>query len=97
MFDAWTERFSLAPWLEAFERLGTDSVNRVAAGFEEGRPLPWSHIDSGLSGAFLVGERRRAYEGVTTPDCSVVGCTGCGVCGSLGVDLLLAGSRRAGG
>lgn len=97
VFDAWTERFSLTPWIDAFERLGTETVGRVAEGFEEEKPLPWSHVDSGLSEAFLARERRRAYEGVTTPDCTVAGCTGCGVCGALGVDLVLSGGGRSGG
>ena len=96
-FDAWTERFSLAPWLDAFERLGTVSVTRVAEGFDEAEPLPWSHVDSGLAEAFLSRERRRAHAGTTTPDCSVAGCTGCGVCGALGVDLVLAGGGRGSG
>ena len=97
VFDAWTERFSLAPWLEVFARLDIDIAQRSGEGFKEGDPLPWSHVDSGLSEAFLARERQHAYEGTTTPDCSFKGCTNCGVCGTLGVDLVLAGGEQRSG
>ena len=39
--------------------------------------MPWDAIDVGVSKAFLKRERRRAYDGMVTPDCRH-GCAGCG-------------------
>ncbi|MBE7004928.1 MAG: radical SAM protein, partial [Ruminococcaceae bacterium] len=75
--DAWEEYFSLERWMEAFAECGLDPhfyANRVR---EHGEVLPWSHIDVGVSDAFLWREHERAYEGTTTPDCRTQ-CSGCG-------------------
>ena len=75
--DAWEEYFSLERWLEAFEECGIDPhfyANRVR---QHDEVLPWSHIDVGVSDAFLWREHERAYEGATTPDCRTQ-CSGCG-------------------
>ncbi|MDI6712202.1 MAG: TIGR03960 family B12-binding radical SAM protein [Anaerosomatales bacterium] len=93
-FDAWSEQFSFGRWLEAFESAGVDAhaiANRERDPFDE---LPWSHIESGVSTAYLRMERQRAYAGETTPDCTFAGCTGCGVCGALGVSNVIAGGVR---
>jgi len=93
-FDAWSERFDLARWLEAFASVGIDPAERATAPFAEDAPLPWSHLDSGISSAFLAAERRRAYAAQTTEDCTFGDCTGCGVCPAFGVDVVLAGGER---
>lgn len=95
-FDAWTEQFSLARWTGAFESVGLDAQTIAGHSFAESDVTPWSHISAGVSDAFLWKERQRALEGLTTPDCSFEGCTGCGVCGDagLGVDIRLGGERR---
>jgi radical SAM family uncharacterized protein len=93
-FDAWSERFRLHRWLEAFEECGVDPseiANRVRPSEER---LPWAHLSSGVSEKFLLDERARAYEALTTPDCTFAGCTGCDVCGALGVDVVLAAGER---
>jgi len=95
-FDAWTERFDLARWLTAFAAEGVDPVAAASQPFSEDAPLPWAHIDSGLAEAFLRDERRRAYAGETTADCTFDACTGCGVCPSMAVDVVLAGGERRG-
>ena len=93
-FDAWTERFNLQTWLAAFDNCGVDPssiANRERAVDE---PLPWEHLSAGVPRSYLERERERAFVGATTPDCSFVGCTGCDVCGDLGVDVVLAGDSR---
>ncbi|MFQ3616261.1 MAG: TIGR03960 family B12-binding radical SAM protein [Cyanobacteriota bacterium] len=45
-------------------------------------PLPWDHIDTGISKAWLQEDLRRALEAATVPDCSFDGCSHCGVCGA---------------
>ena len=45
-------------------------------------PLPWDHIDTGISKFWLKTDLQRALEGATVPDCSHSGkCSECGVCG----------------
>ena len=44
-------------------------------------PLPWDHIDSGVSKQWLQEDLERALEAVVVPDCSFDGCSHCGVCG----------------
>lgn len=45
-------------------------------------PLPWDHIDTGISKIWLQEDLRRALEAATVPDCSFDGCSHCGVCGT---------------
>jgi radical SAM superfamily enzyme YgiQ (UPF0313 family) len=94
VFDAWTERFSLQRWLDAFERTGIDAVKVAAQPFEATAALPWAHIDSGLAEEFLRAEWERALAGELTGDCTFEDCTGCGVCGTLGADLVIAAGGR---
>ena len=93
-FDAWTERFSLKTWLTAFEQAGLDPVALASGPGDESSPLPWGHISPGVSQAYLRLERERAVKGLTTPDCSFGECTGCGACGDLDVEMVLAGEGR---
>lgn len=44
-------------------------------------PLPWDHVDTGISRAWLKADLQRALEAVTVPDCSHSVCSECGVCG----------------
>jgi hypothetical protein len=93
-FDAWTESFSLTRWLAAFEAAGVDPVALASEPRDPGTPLPWDHISSGVARAYLLRERERAFTGLVTPDCSFTDCTACGVCPTLGVDVVLAGDHR---
>ncbi len=93
-FDAWTERFSLRRWLEAFEAAGIDPVALGSSPRVVGAPLPWSHISTGVSEDYLALERERALAGTPTTDCTFDGCTDCGACPELGVDVILAGGSR---
>lgn len=97
-FDAWTERFSLARWREAFSSAGLDVAETAARGFDKGDVLPWSHISAGVSEAYLWKEYERSLLGATTSDCSFDSCTACGVCGDagLGVEIVLGGEGRGG-
>lgn len=93
-FDAWTEEFSLDRWLAAFEEAAVDPTAIANRPKDPLEPLPWSHISSGVSTAYLRAERERALSGRTTPDCTFAGCTGCGVCGALAVSNVMAGGVR---
>jgi radical SAM family uncharacterized protein len=93
-FDAWTERFSFARWMDAFTVEGLDASALATAARDTSAPLPWDHISAGVTREYLLSEREAAMAGSVTPDCSFDGCTGCGVCPDLGVDIVLAGGSR---
>jgi len=87
--DAWSEHLRLEPWREAFKEAGVEpEAYRRAREPEE--LLPWGHLDCGVSSAFLLEERRRAYAHQATPDCRQEGCQGCGRCDEDQVALRLA-------
>ena len=75
--DGWDEFFSYQTWLDAFAACDIDPNFYTVRGFGEDELLPWDPFDVGLSKRFLLKERRKAYEGIVTPDCRQ-GCSGCG-------------------
>ena len=44
-------------------------------------PLPWDHIDTGISKEWLAKDLQRALEKKVVEDCSFNQCSSCGVCG----------------
>ena len=75
--DGWDEYFDYQKWLDAFEKCGVDPNYYTVRGFGEDEILPWDPINVGVTKAFLLRERRRAYEEKVTEDCRH-GCSGCG-------------------
>ncbi len=76
-FDAWDEYFDYDKWMRIFADVGIDPAfyaNREAG---EDELLPWDFIDIGVTKRFLLRERKKAYDGETTPDCRTQ-CSGCG-------------------
>jgi radical SAM family uncharacterized protein/radical SAM-linked protein len=79
-FDAWSEHFQYKRWQEAMQACD------VAADFYTTRirdlsePLPWDHIDIGVSKDFLGLEWEKALKGEKTPDCRDGECHLCGIC-----------------
>ena len=93
-FDAWTERFGLRTWAEAFESCGVSPEELAHTPRDPEAALPWDHLSSGVSRRYLLRERDRAYSALPTADCSFEGCTGCDACEDLGVDIVLGGGSR---
>ena len=56
---------------------GIDPAFYANRTFGEDEVLPWDVIDCGVTKAFLLRERHRAYAGNTTPNCREQ-CSGCG-------------------
>lgn len=79
ILSSWMEHFRIEPWLEALAQWGFDP-DACIRGREVGAPLPWSHIESGVSEEFLVREWERAHKGLVTPDCRYAPCRQCGAC-----------------
>ena len=78
-FDAWNERFNYQNWLRAFEQTGLEPSFYAQRERPLDELLPWAHIDSGVTPAFLKREYQRAIEGKETPDCRYQSCNACGL------------------
>ncbi len=77
-FDGWTEQTKFDTWMEALAAAGVDPfaiANRPRALNE---PLPWDHINCGVSKQFLQREYTKALQVKGTPDCHVGPCSNCG-------------------
>jgi radical SAM superfamily enzyme YgiQ (UPF0313 family) len=78
-FDAWNERFNHENWLRAFEEAGLEPFFYTRRERSPDELLPWSHINTGVTPAFLKREYRRSIKGTLTPDCSYNACNTCGL------------------
>lgn len=78
-FDGWSEHFNLDLWLEAMAEAGLTIEDFLRARRLD-EPLPWDHIDVGVSKEFLLRERQRAFSLAITEDCRFGVCHNCGVC-----------------
>lgn len=79
ILDAWSERFDFDRWKEAFEDCGLDSAFFANRDFELEAPLPWDHIDTGLTKKYFRREYDLALKGTLTSDCKTEECIGCGL------------------
>ena len=79
VFASWMEHFNLAPWLEALREENLDP-NAFRNAIPLDAPLPWDHIENGISREFLLRERANALKGATVSDCRYNACNMCGVC-----------------
>ena len=77
MLDSWDECFRFDLWEEAFAENGLTMEFYASRKRSFDEVLPWSHLDFGVSEAFLRKENKKAYEAVTTPHCREK-CSGCG-------------------
>ncbi len=77
MLDAWDEHFDFEKWMETFAACGVDPEFYTSRGFGEDEVLPWDIIDCGVTKKYLLSERQKAYQGITTPSCAEH-CNGCG-------------------
>jgi radical SAM family uncharacterized protein/radical SAM-linked protein len=78
-YDAWSELFAFPVWTEAFNEVGLDPGFYLHRERDLDETLPWDHIRSGVTKAFLLEERQKALEETETPDCRER-CLFCGVC-----------------
>jgi radical SAM family uncharacterized protein len=91
-FDSWNDQFQYKLWLETLQKCGLDP-DWYTRSRDYNEILPWSHLNSGVSPAFLQSEDRKADRAELTEDCRTDNCTSCGVCSSLGVKPSLAGGQ----
>ncbi|MGI5883733.1 MAG: TIGR03960 family B12-binding radical SAM protein [Candidatus Spyradocola sp.] len=77
-FDGWTEAFDFDAWMQAFADCGLTCAQFAQKRFALDAPLPWDHIDAGVTKAFLQREWNKALRGEVSPDCRIH-CHGCGI------------------
>lgn len=75
--DGWDENFDYDAWMQAFSDCGVDPAFYANRALEREEILPWDHISSGVTKAYLYSELEQARRGIATPDCKA-GCRGCG-------------------
>lgn len=78
VFDSWREHFNFQFWQEAFTENGLDIGLYAHRTIPLEKPLPWSHISTGVTSDFLKREYRRSLEEKETPNCSE-SCQCCGL------------------
>ena len=78
-FDGWSEHLNYEIWLRAFEEAGLEPGFYAQRQRPLDEPLPWAHIDTGITPAFLKSEYKLALEGRETPDCRLAACNTCGL------------------
>ncbi len=78
--DGWSDQFNINLWHEAFEETGIDPLFYTARERSHEEPLPWDHIDCGISNRYMEKELENALAGRITEDCRDHDCTGCGIC-----------------
>lgn len=78
--DGWSDHFEFTKWEQSLAETGIDIdfyATRTRALTE---PLPWDHIDTGVSRGFFISEWEKALQEQLTPDCRLGDCQSCGVC-----------------
>lgn len=78
--DGWTEHYKIAAWREAFEGRGIDPASYSQRQIPLDSPLPWQHINCGVSLQFLKREYEKSLIAAQTPWCGQDGpCSACGL------------------
>lgn len=77
-FDGWNDCFRFDLWMQAFADCGLSCESYAYKRFDLDAPLPWDHIDCGVSKAFLRREWEKAQRAELSPDCRLH-CHGCGI------------------
>ncbi len=76
--EGWREWADPLRWQQACDEAGL-SLDEACDALDPERPLPWDHLDTGPSRAFLRAEADRARRGEVLPDCEGGVCHGCGM------------------
>ena len=79
-FDGWSDHFDFRLWREAAAEAGIDMDLFTTRARTQDEPLPWDHIDIGVTKEYLIKECQNAEKGGITEDCRWGKCSQCGVC-----------------
>ncbi|MDA1000994.1 MAG: TIGR03960 family B12-binding radical SAM protein [bacterium] len=78
-FDGWMEYFDYDKWMAAFAAHGLDPEWYAYREIPADEPLPWDHLDPGVTKAYQLAEWRRALREITVGDCRYESCGQCGI------------------
>ena len=78
--DGWSDHFKYQLWQDAIYDEGVDMDFYTNRSRNTDEPLPWDHIDIGITKNYLIEEWKKATTGELTPDCRTGNCNACGVC-----------------
>ncbi len=78
-FDGWMEHFDFDKWMAAFEACGLDPEWYAYREIPAGEPLPWDHLDCGVTKEYQRAEWDRSQREVTVGDCRYESCGQCGI------------------
>jgi radical SAM family uncharacterized protein len=88
--DSWDEYFSYERWQNAFQECNIDADFYTARHRDKDELFPWDHIDGGIEKNFLFSDYQEALNAGILIDCRDGGCTLCGVCPNLDIEINLA-------
>lgn len=79
-FDGWSDQFNFQLWQEAIDdaKINMEFFTTRVRTIDE--PLPWDHIDIGVTKDYLIKEYEMTEKGGITDDCRWGQCSKCGVC-----------------
>jgi len=78
-FDGWDDRFDYSRWQKAFAECGVDAdaIAHTEKNYDD--PLPWDHIDCGITNKWLAAQDKLAERAKALPDCRFGPCINCGI------------------
>jgi len=79
-FDGWSDKFNFNKWMEAIEDESIDMEYYTERKRDPLEPLPWDHIDAGITKEYLIEELEQAKHRGITEDCRNGNCSNCGIC-----------------
>lgn len=77
-FDQWNDKVNYDAWEAAFAACNKN-MEEYCAAIPSDTALPWDVVDSGVTRAFLLKEKERAYNEESTESCRSGKCHNCGV------------------
>ena len=78
-FDAWGEYFNAQTWRDAFAVTNLDPSWYAHREWDTREPLPWDHVDCGVTKSYLRGQWQDVLSGHTVGDCHHGSCNVCGM------------------
>ncbi len=79
--DTWSEFLDFDKWKQSFSECGIDPSFYAHRRRDPDEIMPWQHISSGVSTAFLKAEQHKISMGDLTSDCRYADCNLCGMQG----------------
>lgn len=77
-FDAWSDWCRMEAWDAALAASPVDPARYLYRRLSPDAPLPWEHLESGVTRRFLQRDYERSQAGELLADCRA-GCHGCGI------------------